>query len=278
MLASQLWYYASSVGQTRWQQGQEFGHPNPDFGHRHDEGFLLHFVLRGQLNHYVDRRVHTVGPNDAFLFDLKHPVRYRNDSKAPVHFYWVSLDGKDMPRVFAELNAEDEPLFRGLNRKRVLDTLRELCRTLASEPRGYEARASGLLSLLLAELFAVRSPQPTLVRTNQPVSSTSPPIRKTIHYIDRYHGNPLSLKELSQVSGLSFYHFSHAFQHETGYSPIQYLNHYRIEQAKTLLVATELPVLQVARTVGISNLEYFSKLFRQINGVGPREYRAKSRE
>src|ERR1043166_6226066 len=111
-LARQLWYYPISFGTTRWATGMEFHHPDPEFGHRHDGGYLLHFVERGGLSHQTKEHKFTLRRNEAALLDLHQPVQYRNQDVTPALFHWLWFDGKDMARVFAELNAEAEPTFR----------------------------------------------------------------------------------------------------------------------------------------------------------------------
>jgi len=83
------------------------------------------------------------------------------------------------------------------------------------------------------------------------------------------------MKGLADDLGLSAPYFQRLFRRETGYTPLQYLNQYRMEQAKMLLAETKDSVETIARQVGIPNVKYFARLFRQINGASPREYRVR---
>jgi YesN/AraC family two-component response regulator len=51
------------------------------------------------------------------------------------------------------------------------------------------------------------------------------------------------------------------------------LTHYRLHQAKRLLVETEYKVSTISREVGIEDVTYFSKLFKKVEGTTPMEYR-----
>jgi AraC-like DNA-binding protein len=278
IFARQVWLYVLCIGESNCSPGFEHGHPDRDCRHKDDEGFLLHFLLQGELWHRAGEGIHTAVKNEAALLDLSRPVRYGNNGTAPARFYWVWFSGKEMRKIAGELNARECPIFHGLDRRRTTATFRELLQLVQREPRGHEARVSALLSGLLAELFAVTpSPTSALDLRSRPFAA-SEPIQTALKYIARFHGRPLSLKEVSQEIGLSVYHFSHLFHRETGTSPMQYLQRYRIEQAKTLLSESEMPVEAVARAVGIPNHEHFSKLFRQANGASPRAYRARMQE
>jgi AraC-like DNA-binding protein len=61
-----------------------------------------------------------------------------------------------------------------------------------------------------------------------------------------------------------------------GVSPIQYLNRYRVEQAKSLLSESDKSMEQIARQIGSSSQNYFSYLFRKTTGTTPRAYRLKA--
>ncbi len=60
-------------------------------------------------------------------------------------------------------------------------------------------------------------------------------MRKAIDSITIFYEQPMSIKRMAADAGQSLSYFSRRFHREVGMSPIAYLNHYRIEQAKRLL-------------------------------------------
>lgn len=54
---------------------------------------------------------------------------------------------------------------------------------------------------------------------------------------------------------------------------VQYLQHYRIEQAKKKLQFTHLPISEIAEQVGYSNSAYFSRVFKRTTTYTPNQYR-----
>jgi len=276
MFARQVWFYVQNLGEARWRRGEQFGHPSSGLKYKDTEGFVVHFVLEGQLTHRLRNETFVAQRNDAALIHLGEPIRYGNESPTPCRFFWLLLDGRGMKQIFDELNAFRDPVLHGLNRRRTIAIFRELQTVVASEPPWYEAKASALIGDLLAELFIARPPVPPVVAVRTHFSSASRPVRTALEYIARYYYRPWSLKELSNQTGQNLYHLSHIFKQETGYSPMQYINRYRIEQAKALLSGTQMSVEQVAQSVGIANAKYFARLFLRTNGLTPRAYRAKS--
>ena len=63
------------------------------------------------------------------------------------------------------------------------------------------------------------------------------------------------------------------FNREVGISPWDYLNRYRVAQARQLLQATADSVQVIARRVGITDPAYFSRVFRRIVGESPTDFR-----
>ena len=85
--------------------------------------------------------------------------------------------------------------------------------------------------------------------------------------------NELTLQEMAQTVELSVAHFSQMFRKSTGQSPHQFVLRHRIERAKEMLRAAETRALDVAVACGFKTQQHFSRVFRQISGVTPREYR-----
>jgi len=63
------------------------------------------------------------------------------------------------------------------------------------------------------------------------------------------------------------------FNRELGLSPWDYLNRYRIYQAKELLRRTSDSIRAIARQVGFKDQAYFSRVFRKVTGVSPKAFR-----
>ena len=84
---------------------------------------------------------------------------------------------------------------------------------------------------------------------------------------------PISLDNIAQSAHLSVSFFSKKFKQDTGYAPIEYFNHLRIQKSCQLLHFTDLRINEVALKIGIEDPFYFSRLFKQQMGVSPVKYR-----
>ena len=94
-----------------------------------------------------------------------------------------------------------------------------------------------------------------------------------VEYIDLHYSEDLNLENIAASSGFSKFHFSRLFKQYTGFTFCDYLNYRRISQAEELLVSQDCPVTEVAIQSGFSSISTFNRLFKQLKGCSPTEYR-----
>jgi AraC family transcriptional regulator len=83
----------------------------------------------------------------------------------------------------------------------------------------------------------------------------------------------LSLQVLAQESGYSRVHFIRMFRAATGYAPHNYLLKLRVDRVRELLVSSTLSLTEIALECGFSSHSHLSRVFRQVLGATPSEYR-----
>ncbi len=81
--------------------------------------------------------------------------------------------------------------------------------------------------------------------------------------------------ELIRHSGLPRRTFARRFRAATGYSPLEYVQALRIEEAKQVLETSTISVEEIAREIGYDDVASFRRLFRRLAGMSPGEYRRK---
>lgn len=82
-----------------------------------------------------------------------------------------------------------------------------------------------------------------------------------------------SLDELASLGHISKSHLCSSFKEHMGVPPLEYLINLRIREAEMLLSNENLSVADIAEQCGYSSLYYFSRQFKKVNGLSPREYR-----
>ncbi|HAU6655843.1 TPA: helix-turn-helix transcriptional regulator, partial [Salmonella enterica] len=92
-------------------------------------------------------------------------------------------------------------------------------------------------------------------------------------YIDERYAAPLTRESVAQAFYISPNYLSHLFQKTGAIGFNEYLNHTRLEHAKTLLKGYDLKVKEVAHRCGFVDSNYFCRLFRKNTERSPSEYR-----
>ena len=101
-------------------------------------------------------------------------------------------------------------------------------------------------------------------------------VKQASAYIQQNYTRSFSLVELSNTIGVSKGYLSRIFKMDTGISLWDYLNRYRIQKAKELLLLTDESITAIAADVGYEDISYFSRVFHEIVGCSPRAFRQQS--
>lgn len=120
-------------------------------------------------------------------------------------------------------------------------------------------------------LFALHLEQ--LSRWQTQKRQVSRTVSRILQIIETSYERDISLDELADQVNISPNYLSSLFKKEMQQNFADYLVHYRIEKSKELLLGTYLKFSEVAYQSGFTNHSYFSRTFKRITGVSPREFR-----
>jgi len=92
-------------------------------------------------------------------------------------------------------------------------------------------------------------------------------------YVDAHYIEDLSLGDLASRFGLDGSYLSRSFKQAAGSNLTVYVTRLRVAEAKRLLQRRELSITEVAQAVGYGDYAYFSRVFKKLTGISPRQYR-----
>lgn len=99
-------------------------------------------------------------------------------------------------------------------------------------------------------------------------------IEPALKYInERFCERIPSVGELAKMSGVSEGYFRAIFTAQTGQSPVDYATSLKINRAKELIRSGLCPISDAAASVGFEDISYFSRVFKRLVGISPREYK-----
>ncbi|WP_258956617.1 helix-turn-helix transcriptional regulator [Enterococcus malodoratus] len=92
-------------------------------------------------------------------------------------------------------------------------------------------------------------------------------------YVEAHYQEELTLQNIAEVSGYSSFYFTKFFKKNTGKTFLTFLNEYRIDKAKWLLINSDLPVSEIITQTGFESDKTFYRLFKSSMAMAPLEYR-----
>lgn len=103
------------------------------------------------------------------------------------------------------------------------------------------------------------------------------PMQLAIQYIYEHRNENISVAKMAQLSGYSKDHFTRKFKETYGRTPQQYIGDVRFEQAKELLLLSDMNVAQIAASLGFCDAGYFTNFFYTKAGITPSYYRKREK-
>ena len=98
-------------------------------------------------------------------------------------------------------------------------------------------------------------------------------INRTLEYVETHFKEGITLEKTAEVLNITPEYLSTLFKREMGMNFSVFLKEFRMKQAKRLLKSTNLKIYEIAQECGYSNSNYFTKVFKEVTGISPAEYR-----
>lgn len=104
----------------------------------------------------------------------------------------------------------------------------------------------------------------------------NPKLRDAVLYIESHYGNSITLSDISANAGINHTTLTALMKEELGCTAIEYLMQYRVIIAKKQLAFTDVPIKDISNMVGFKTVQHFNRIFKQITGTTPAEFRKTS--
>lgn len=100
-------------------------------------------------------------------------------------------------------------------------------------------------------------------------------VREAKEYMQEHYAEEISLQQVADQIGISGAYLSTMFSQNMNCKFIDYLNQVRIERACVYLEQNMFKTYEIAYRVGFNDEKYFSKVFKKVKGISPKEYRCR---
>jgi AraC-like DNA-binding protein len=158
-----------------------------------------------------------------------------------------------------------------------LQLLPEILRIKKEHPAAYEIEAAALLSLLWCRLLRSHPMMP-----NEAAAKPQEPDllvqRDMVSYIYSHYSESINLDEIAAAGKVCRNKCCQIFRRYLNQSPIDFLNHYRLEVSCHLLNNTKLSIAEICTACGFNHQSYYSKIFLRTYSCSPRDFRKRTEE
>ena len=230
--------------------------------------FLCFIVLSGDGELKYEGVRYSLTAGDCVFIDCRKAYSHSTSdnlwSLQWCHFYAPSL-----PAVYEKYKERGgRPVFHPDDVVPFTNLLTDLYRLASSSDYIRDMRINEKLSALLT-LLMEQSWHPesvTVSRKRMELSSVKV-------YLDEHYTEKIVLDDLAEKFFINKFYLSKIFRETYGTTINNYLISKRITRAKQLLRFTDMTVEEVGVAVGLEDANYFSRMFRKVEGISPREYR-----
>ena len=216
-----------------------------------------------------DTKTYRIKSNQGFMLFPGQVNTYVADNRLPWEYVWLEFDGlraKEMVEI-AGLSM-DNPVYHAADGNLRNEMMNEMM---------YITNHSDLpVFHLIGHLYLffdyfLRSS--ASFRGNKSDKLRDFYIKEALSFIEQNFQSDISVEDIAAACGLNRSYFGKIFRTTIGKTPQEFLINYRMTKAAELLKLTKLSVGDISNAVGYSNQLHFSRAFKSVYGISPKNWR-----
>lgn len=257
-----------------YQYGYEQCSPGHSFGPAARNHYLFHYVISGTgtlmaNNAKGETQTYSIKSGQGFLIFPGQITTYYADQNLPWEYTWIEFDGLRVKEALdlTELSVNN-PVYHSHSKDLREQLMNEM---LYIAQHGKETSFHLIGHLYLFFDYLIQSAKSTKPMHSSKMSDYY--IKEAINYIEQNFQNDITIEDIAAVCGINRSYFGKIFHNSLGRSPQEFLMNYRMVKATELLKLTSLSIADIGCAVGYENQLHFSRAFKTIYGVSPREWR-----
>ena len=231
--------------------------------------YLVFLVEQGSGTLTYAGTRHDLQAGDCVFLDCRIPYEHRTGQDL-WRLRWAHFYGPNMGAIYRKYQERGgQPSFHTAQAERYRSLLQQWYKAASSDDYVRDMVIYGklvdLLTLLMAESW-----RPGPVRAARAKRQNLQQIKD---YLDVHYTEKITLDDLAERFYINKFYLTRVFKEQFGQSVTHYLMQLRVTQAKRLLRFSDHSIETVAQECGLSDANYFSRLFKKVEGISPGEYR-----
>lgn len=248
--------YLQEIGQTKALKKHTSSRSKLD-------SYLFFIVLEGTGSLIYSGNSYNLEKGSCVFIDCKNRYSHTSDNWT---IKWIHFNGKNLSNIYKEFEQRGGQIaFFSNNFAKYETVINDI--NIFSKSNNYiksisiNEKLSSLLTLVMLETIN----NCKIIKKHN--------IDTIKNYIDTNYIKKITLDYLSKVFYINKYHLTRVFKSTYGITINNYINNLRITKAKELIRFSNLDFDNIAVSCGINDSNYFSRIFKKIEGISPKEYR-----
>ncbi len=257
-----------------YQFGLEQCDPSHSFGPAARNHYLFHYCISGTgILHAQNGRKESdtfqIKSGQGFMIFPHQVCTYIADYELPWEYVWLEFDGLRVKKAI-ELSGltPEQPVYKA-RYKDIAAAMKDEMLYIVNHKEESSFHLIGHLYLFLDGL--VRSS--TSARISKGNNLRDFYLKEAFSFIEQNFQNDISVEDIAAFCGLNRSYFGKIFHETMGRTPQEFLISYRMTKAAELLKLTGLSVGDIGNAVGYPNQLHFSRAFKNVYGISPRQWR-----
>lgn len=256
---------------TMYSCGKQNCAPSHSYGPAVRDHYLIHYVLDGRGTFQVNKTTYHLEKGNGFLICPNEITYYEADKNNPWTYAWVGFHGLKAESYLKQANlSHDNPIFTYTTDDFIANCFYEMLKS-QKLIRGGEFRFLGWLYMFLSQL--VECCEHNAPFLSQKRNRKELYVEQAVKFIERNYSRKIHIADLAHHIGLDRSYVYSIFKEILHLSPQEFLIRFRMNKACELMKNPDLTIGDISRSIGYEDPLLFSKIFKKINEVSPKEYR-----
>ena len=236
------------------------------------QSYLCFMVEDGEGELVYEGKKYELRSGDVVFIDCRKAYSHSTGLNMNAELWslrWCHFYGPSMPAIYAKYCERGGlPVIRGGDVSQYSTILTDIYTLASSSDYIRDMRINGKLNDLLTLLM--ESSWHREAHTNAPKKME---ISQVKSFLDEHYKEKLSLESVASHFFIDKHYLARLFKEQYGVTLVTYLQQVRITHAKRMLRFTDKSIEEIGLECGIGELNYFSRVFKKLEGVSPSEFR-----
>ncbi|MDO5348817.1 MAG: AraC family transcriptional regulator [Lachnospiraceae bacterium] len=262
------------VDLSLYQFGWERCQPAHSYGPAARNHFLFHYIISGTGTLMADdasgaTQTYQIKSGQGFMLFPGQISTYIADRNLPWEYTWVEFDGLRAKEAIeiAGLSV-NTPIYHAKYhdlRESMMNEMLYLAQHKDMAPFHLIGHLYLFLDAFTRSISSIQATKGGRLRDFY--------IHEALTFIEQNFQNDISVEDIADTCGLNRSYFGKIFKESLGKTTQEFLMSYRMTKATELLKLTQLSISDISNAVGYSNPLHFSRAFKNVYGISPREWR-----